>query len=529
LIQLQAVEHGAWKERARSMQEQTLDQPARRGTIYDSGGLVLAVDVKAKSIAIDGRNATEPEELIDILRDELRRPIREIRELVLRPSYFTWIARRVDLDVAERIAARAEDAGAFGLIFVDTWKRYYPQGTLASNLLGFVGVDGEGLEGLELFYDDRLRGTPGAERVVEGRDGRPYDVETLQPAIPGRDVHLTIDARVQAVCERAVDRGVARHDAVAGFCLVLDPHTGALLAMAQCPRYDPNAFGAADPEARRNLAVTTQFEPGSTFKAFTALAALNAGVASPGERFNGDDGLLVSGHTMHNAGNESHGSVTFTEIIERSINTGMIRIAQRAGSEALHDTFAALGFGRPTGVDLPGELTGILRPAEDWVPLDLAAASIGQSVAVTGIQLACAISAIAGDGTVPVPHLTAAGRSPDDDLNEVASSATLITLRGMLQRVVESGTGTWAQIAGYDIAGKTGTAQKALPGRGYVAGKYTSLFAGFLPASNPELVCLVVLDEVHSGPQAGGYTAGQIFREAMTHAVTLLEIPPATR
>jgi cell division protein FtsI/penicillin-binding protein 2 len=525
-VQLQAVEHGAWSERARGIQEQTIKQPPRRGSIYDRNGLLLAVDVKAQSIAVDGRNATQQESLIRILRDELGRPEHELRSLVLRPSYFTCIARGVDLDVATRIAAKAEDAGAFGLIFVDTWKRHYPQGTLAANLLGFVGVDGEGLEGLELYYDGRLRGTPGAERIVEGCDGRPYAVETVVPSIPGNDLHLALDARVQAVCERAIDAGVTRHDAIAGFCVVIDPVSGAILAMAQSPRYDPNAFASATAESRRNLAVTTVFEPGSTFKAFTALAALNTGAVTDRDRFNGDDGLNVSGHIMHNAAHESHGMVSFDDIIEKSINTGMIQVAQRVGSEALHDTFTALGFGSRTGIDLPGEVSGILRPAEDWVPLDLAAASIGQSVAVTGIQLACALAAITGNGTVPVPYI--AGGGPRGlEATPVASQTTLTALRGTLRRVVESGTGTWAQIENYDVGGKTGTAQKAIPGRGYVAGKYTSLFAGFLPVSDPELACLVVLDEVRSGPEAGGYTAGQIFRDAMAHCVTLLEIPPS--
>ena len=508
------------------MQEQTLEQPPRRGTIYDRNGLVLAVDVKAASIAVDGHNVRGAAALIRVLHEELRLAEAKLEQLVLRPSYFTWIARGVDLDIAQRIAERAEAAGAGGLIFVDTWRRYYPQGTLAANLLGFVGVDGDGLEGLELFYDEHLRGTPGTMRVVEGRDGRPYAVEVVEPSCPGLDLYLTLDARVQLFCERAIDDGVERHRAVSGFCVVMDPRSGGILAIAQSPRYDPNLFSSSDPDVRRNLAVTTLFEPGSTFKAFSALAALTADVVSAADRFNGNDGVHVSGHVMHNAGNESFGSVSFAEIIEKSINTGMIQVAQRVGSETLYHTLAGLGFGRATGIDLPGELNGILRPATEWVPLDLAAASIGQSVAVTGIQLACAMSALAADGSVPVPHLDTS--VPANKSVRLASPATLTTLRGLLRRVVESGTGTWAEIPGYEVAGKTGTAQKALPGRGYVPGRYTSLFAGFLPASAPRLTCVVVLDEVRSGSPAGGYTSGQIFREAMTHAVSLLRIPPTT-
>ncbi|UCF10286.1 MAG: penicillin-binding protein 2 [Candidatus Bipolaricaulota bacterium] len=527
LAQLQVIQGGQWRERARGIQEQTIELPPQRGAILDRNGLLLAVDVRAASIAIDGMHVRKPEELVRILHEELGLPVAELRERVLRESYFTWIARSIDLDVRDRIVARADAAGAYGLVVLDTWKRHYPQGTLAANLIGFVGIDGDGLEGLELLYDDHLRGSPGRIRVVRGRDGRTYSAELVSAPTPGLDLRLSLDARVQAICEREIDPGVSRFAAVAGFHVVLDPRTGELLAVAQSPRYDPNHFATSTAEERKNLAVTSVFEAGSTFKAFTALTALEVGAVSLGDRFNGDDGITVSGHVMHNASNVSFGTVSFAEVIEQSINTAMIRVAFDVGSEALHEGLSALGFGRLTGVDLPGEVAGILRPAASWVPLDLAAACIGQSVAVTGLQLACAFAGIAADGVVPVPRIAAASSPPAVALPPAASVEAAETVRGLLRRVVVSGTGQLAEVPGFDVAGKTGTAQKAIPGRGYVAGKYTSVFAGFLPADAPALVGVVVLDEVGTDYPSGGWTSAQIFRDTMSQVVTVLGLAPA--
>ena len=316
--------------------------------------------------------------------------------------------------------------------------------------------------------------------------------------------------------------------------LVMDPDTGAILAMAQSQRYDPNRFSDSTPEDRRNLAVTHLFEPGSSFKAFSAAAALEAGTVDLEKRYNGNDAIVVGGHTIHNADFESFGQVTLVEIIESSINTGMVQVALDLGADQLHATLTDLGFGSETGIELPGEECGILRAPDQWVPLDLAATSIGQSVAVTGIQLVAAMAAIANGGRlVPCSIVVTndgieAIRERDREPHIALSTSTCTTMRSLLFRVVESGTGQWAQIPGYQVAGKTGTAQKAIAGQGYVEGFYTSLFAGFVPAFDPQLVSLVVFDEVQTFPVGGGYTAGQVFRAAMSRIVQLERIPPAT-
>ncbi len=512
LFQLQIVQHGSWAAEASAIQERTIELPPRRGTIFDRDGELLAFDIEAMAVAVDGMHATEPEALAAILSDELGLPLSETRRLVRRESYFTWVDRRVDLDTAQQIQRRAREAGAYGLVLIETWKRCYPEGALASNLLGFVGTDSQGLEGLELAFDEQLRGEPRVLHVLQGADGRTYDVEVIEPGRSGDDLQLTLDAEIQFLCEEEVSAGVSRHRAEGGMIVVLDAASGAVVAMAQDKTYDLNRFSSSSAEQRRNLAVTHQFEPGSSFKVFTGLAALDAGVVSVSDRFNGNDGIAVSGHVMHNADHISYGMVTFGEIIEDSINTGMIRVAQTLGEERLHRMLEALGFGRPTGIELPGEVNGILRDVERWSGLALASTSIGQSVAVTGVQLARAIAAVANGGTLVAPHLVA--KASTSLTPEIASSAACTAMRELMVRVVESGTGILAAIEGYRIGGKTGTAQKAVPGRGYVAGKYTSLFAGLLSGDDPRYVVLVVLDEVKAGSVGGGSTAAPIFREA---------------
>lgn len=526
--QLQILQHQYWLERAQASQERTIELPPQRGAILDRNGAVLAVDVKAMAIAVDGINITDPDSAVSILADELSLSRSELTSKVARESYFTWIDRRVDFDTAQRIRDRAREAGVYGLIFLDTWKRWYPQGQLASNLIGFVGTDGTGLEGIEIAYDESLQGTPNVVRVLEGNDGRTYDVETIEPGRRGDDLTLTIDAGLQFICEEEIRRGVSRFRALGGMIVLLDPHTGHVLAMAQDKGYDLNEFWNSTAEARRNLAVTHWFEPGSIFKVFTGLAALEHDVVSVLDTFDGNDGINVSGHVMHNADNESFGVVTFGEIIEHSVNTGMIRVAHLLGEERFHAFLASLEFGQVTQVGLPGEESGILRPVEDWSGLALAATSIGQSVAVTGIQLTRALAVVASDGILRVPSIVLERDSEELAAEgvRVCSSSTAQTMLALMRTVVESGTGTWAAVDGFALAGKSGTAQKAVPGQGYVEGRYTSLFAGVITANSPDYVMLVMLDEIQSGAVSGGYTSGQIFQLAVARLIAHERVTP---
>jgi cell division protein FtsI/penicillin-binding protein 2 len=343
-------------------------------------------------------------------------------------------------------------------------------------------------------------------------------------------VYLTIDSTLQFICEEEIDSGVGRYLANTGFLVLLNPNTGEVLAMAQDRRYDLNEFWESTAQQRNNLATGFMFEPGSTFKAFAGLAALDLGIVSPSDTFNGNDGISVSGHIIHNSDNESFGTVTFAKTIQYSINVAMIRVAQMLGKEKLYDMLSGLGFGVVTGIELPGEVNGILRDAKEWSDLDLASASIGQSVGVTGIQLAQAMAAIANGGLVLAPRIV---RQVGDDysplptvLRRIASLQSCATMRDLMRSVVEKGTATWADVPGFEVAGKTGTAQKAVAGRGYVEGKYTSLFAGFFPAKAPQYLALIVLDEVKTTPEWGGYTAGAIFHDVASRLVLAEHITP---
>ena len=530
LVQLQIVQHDHWLTVASAIQEQTVELLPRRGTIYDRNGAPLAFDVKATAIAIDSFNMTNPDAICEILSEELARPIDEIDKLVYRPRYFTWIDRSVDLEAAKAIERRVAEANANGLILIDTWKRCYPQGDLASNIIGFVGMDGHGLEGIELAYDDELAGTSAQVHVVKGADGRTYHTETLQEGEPGDDVYLTIDSNLQFICEEEIDSGVSRFRANTGFVILLDPNTGDVLAMAQDRRYNLNKFWASTAAQRNNLATGFMFEPGSTFKAFAGLAALDCGAVVPSDTFNGNDGINIAGHVIHNSDNESFGTVTFAKTIQYSINVAMIRVAQLLGEDRLYNFLVDLGFGKTTGIELPGEVNGILRNVSKWSKLALASTAIGQSVGVTGIQLVRAMAAVANGGEVLVPHIVkqVGGETMDIPtvLRSVAATTSCDTMRSLMRAVVKDGTAPWADVPGFEVAGKTGTAQKAVPGQGYVDGKYTSLFSGFFPVDAPKYLGLVVLDEVKTTPVWGGYTAGAIFHDAASRLVLAEHMAP---
>lgn len=537
-IRIQLVEHPRWAEAAERIQTRELVQAYPRGRIYDRNGLLLAFDVQAVSIALDNWNMTKPELLEGLLMEHLGLAREEVRRRVYRPKYFTWLARKVDPETAERLRKAAEAQGIRGLLFLPEWKRVYPQGALASNVIGFAGLDNRGLEGLELAFDEVLRGQEERREVVRGADGTLLELRVLEEGRPGADLHLSLDARLQLLAERVIQKGVARYRAKGGFAVVLDPQTGEILALAQDKTYDLNAFTRSTPEERKNVAVVQPFEPGSTFKPFAMLAALDYGVISPTERIRGDDPVVLAGHAFHNAEHRDYGLVTPAEVIQKSINTGMIRIAQRLGEERLYAFLRRLRVGEKTGVELPGEVPGSLRPVERWSALEIGAIPIGQGVAVTGVQLAAQYAALANGGQLLVPHVVRAVEVPGGELRthapeargRVASSPSLRRLVEMLRRVVqeEGGTGVYANVEGFDVAGKSGTGQKALPGRGYVKGKYTSLFAGFFPASDPRYVVLVVLDEVGTRSYYGGLTAAPLFREIVEGIIAVERLRPVS-
>lgn len=540
LFDVQVIEHPLWLARAEALQREIV-QSERRGRIYDRHGLLLATDVPAVSIALDSLHMTKPEELKRILQQQLGLLPQALDALIYRHSYFTWIARQLDWQKAQALKQAVDKAGAAGLIFVDGWKRVYPQGSLASNVIGFTGIDEQGLEGIERSFDELLRGEQQRAQITSGARGIQVERRVLQRGNPGFDLTLTLDARIQLMAEQAIQRGVSQYRAQAGMALVIDPKTGEVLAMAQDKTYDLNDYERSSALERKNLAVTAPFEPGSAFKPFVALAALEAGAVRLDEEFDGNDPIIIAHHAFHNSEQRNWGLVTLSDIITQSVNTGMIQVAQRLGAERLATFLGLLGFGRATGVGLPGEVPGTLRPVEAWKSMDVGAVAIGQSVSVTGLQLASRFAALANSGLLRAPRLVEAIReSPLRSTSgrtvplltkpepvQIASPANVRALTTMMERVVQEGTGIRAKIAGFAIAAKSGTGQKAEPGKGYLRGKYTALFAGFFPADDPQYLILVVLDEPQGKYYYGGDTAAPVFKEMAEGIIALTHLQPS--
>jgi cell division protein FtsI/penicillin-binding protein 2 len=524
LAQLQLVEADQWRALATRFQEGTVTIPSPRGRIYDRNGVLLAEDVRAISVAVDNYHMTRPELLEQLLTSHLQIPREVVREKLYRPSYFTWIARAIPPDKAESLEQAARSAGARGLILIEDRKRQYPHGDLASNVLGFAGIDGKGLEGIELLFDEELQGRNSVWSFVRMANGTQIERRQIQAGQPGRDLTLTIDSRIQHIAEQAITKGVRRYKAKAGLALVLDPWTGEVLAMAQDTRYDLNDFQRSRPEQRQNLSVIWAFEPGSSFKIFTMLAALEHNVIALDERISGSATHRIASHTFRNADGKEYGLVTPKDVIKNSINTAMIRIAQRLGEERLYQALKRYGFGQKTGIELPGEVSGYLPPVQSWSALEIGAIAIGQSVSVTAIQLASRVAAIATGGRL-IPPTIVKGRTPRQE-TKIASETSCRSLTEMMIETVRSGTGVLAQIDGYTIAAKTGTAQKAVPGQGYVKGKYVASFEGFFPAEAPRYVILIVLDEPGGREYYGSETAAPIFKEIAQQLIALDRIPP---
>jgi cell division protein FtsI/penicillin-binding protein 2 len=524
LAQLQLVEADQWRALATRFQEGTVTIPSPRGRIYDRNGVLLAEDVRAISIAVDNYHMTRPELLEQLLTSHLQIPREVVREKLYRPSYFTWIARAIPPDKAESLEQAARSAGARGLILIEDRKRQYPHGDLASNVLGFAGIDGKGLEGIELLFDEELQGRNSVWSFVRMANGTQIERRQIQAGQPGRDLTLTIDSRIQHIAEQAITKGVRRYKAKAGLALVLDPWTGEVLAMAQDKRYDLNDFQRSRPEQRQNLSVIWAFEPGSSFKIFTMLAALEHNVIALDERISGSATHRIASHTFRNADGKEYGLVTPKDVIKNSINTAMIRIAQRLGEERLYQALKRYGFGQKTGIELPGEVSGYLPPVQAWSALEIGAIAIGQSVSVTAIQLASRVAAIATGGRL-IPPTIVKERTPHQE-TKIASETSCRSLTEMMIETVRSGTGVLAQIDGYTIAAKTGTAQKAVPGQGYVKGKYVASFEGFFPAEAPRYVILIVLDEPGGREYYGSETAAPIFKEIAQQLIALDRIPP---
>ncbi|HUF78815.1 MAG TPA: penicillin-binding protein 2 [Thermoanaerobaculia bacterium] len=526
---LQVRDHELYRAKASSQQLRVVELDPPRGTIYDARGRELAVSVPVDSLYALPAEIEDPAAVAAVLAPILKAAASDLEARLRADRDWIWLMRKLDPPTAEAVGALELP----GIGFVEESKRYYPMRELAAPLLGYVGTDDSGLRGLEYHYDDVVAGE-GARRSVlrDNRGNRRLAVPGLAFAepTPGKDLYLTLDAGIQSVVEQELFRAVEAHRARGGWAVILEPATGAVLAMASYPSHDANR-ALEHPELERIRPVADFYEPGSTFKMITAAAALEADLVDPAEVF--DCGLgSVTLHGVRIGDHKPFGLLSFREVIARSSNVGAIKVGLRVGAASLHETIRRFGFGQRTGIDLPGESPGGVQELASWRALTPAYVSFGQGIAVTPIQLAAAVAAVADGGRLHRPFVVRAVAGDEVERREPVEVGRPITeptareLERMLEAVFEpGGTAYSARIAGYPMAGKTGTAQKVVDG-GYSNTLYIANFIGFAPARRPVIAGLVAVDEPRAGITSGGAVAAPVFAAVARRVLPYLGVAP---
>lgn len=534
LVYLQTVRHDEMRKEARA-QQLHLDPNSNgsmRGRLLDREGRELALSIETDScfaVPYEIENIAETSNrlatAVGIDATELARRINEADKA---KAKFIWLARRLD----EAHAKEIQDLNLKGIHMRKEPKRFYPNGSLAAHVLGFVGIDEVGLSGMEQFHNERIRGESGKVFVEKDAHGLSYE-SIEEPSRAGQTVVLTIDQMIQYRTEQALVAAVDRTHARSGTVIVLEPRTGEILALANAPTFDPNDAGEATKQSRVNGALEIVYEPGSTFKIVAFSAAIEEGLVKPGDHIDCQMGsITVAGRLVHD--HHSFGSLSIADALAKSSNVAAIRLGLRVGDDRMYDYMKRFGFGSRTGIELPGETAGILRPVSRWSPSSMGSLAIGQEIGVTPLQMVTAFGALANDGVRIAPHLVREIRGSDGSIvysatprqSQVVSAATAKALRGMLEGVTLHGTAKQAQLEGYTAAGKTGTAQKIDPKtRTYSTTKHVASFVGFAPVENPAVVIIVVLDEP-AGSYHGGDIAAPVFREIAEQILPGLNIAP---
>jgi cell division protein FtsI (penicillin-binding protein 3) len=504
----------------------------KRGAFLDRAGEPLALSMESQSVYARPHRIQEAARVSQNLAEILNLLPAEVRQKISSDKPFVWIKRQVSAPEAEKIQALNLDG--IGMFYEPN--RHYPQGHLAGQLIGFVGRDSEGLEGLELKYNDYVRGATGssvAERDALGRRVLVQGVEGLQIP-PGSDIHLTLDTSIQHMAEKELEAAILKYRAKAGVAIVVEPRTGEVLAMANYPSFDPNHYAKQTAEQRRNRVVTDSFEPGSTFKTILAAAALEEEIVGKDDLFYCEMGKYpFAGKMIHDT--HPHGWLSFAKILQVSSNIGFTKVAEKVKRERFFRYIEKFGFGKVTGIDVPGEVAGIVRRTEQWAAVDLATHAFGQGISTTPLQLVMAYAAIANGGFLMRPYVTRRVVGPNGEtlmenqphvIRRVVSEKTSRLLAGMLGDVTnDGGTGKMAKIDGFEVAGKTGTAQKADPVHGGYSKKRVGSFVGFVPANDPRLVALVLIDEPEVNSY-GGVVAAPAFRNIAQGALRRLAVAP---
>lgn len=518
--------------RTRAEEQWTKDTPVEpvRGTIFDRNMNPLAISAKVNSVMASPPDIKDVESIAEALSEILNinkeSLINTINDAKAKKKGAIYIKRKITDEEAQKI----RQLNLKGIYFTEESKRFYPERNLASHILGFTGIDSQGLDGVELIYDKFLKGIPG--RIIKETDALsrelPFGDERYIPPKEGLNLVLTIDKVIQYIAERELEKAIAENKAKRGTIIVMDPKTGEILALANKPDYDPNDYRNYPQEARRNFAVSDTYEPGSTFKIVTASAGLEEGVVRPNDRFYDPGYIIVSGVKIRCWRAGGHGSQSFIQVVQNSCNPGFIEVGMRLGKERFLKYIKAFGFGETTGIDLPGEAKGILDPNKIG-PVELATISFGQGISTTPIQLLTAVSAVANDGRLMEPHVAKALLDKDNNrvmefkprvVRQVISKETAKEMQRILESVVTNGTGGRAKIEGIKVAGKTGTAEK------YADGKYIASFVGFAPADDAKLAAIVIIDEPSTGIYYGGQIAAPVFQKVISDSLKYLGVKP---
>jgi cell division protein FtsI (penicillin-binding protein 3) len=522
---LQVVRAPALERLAAQQHHETVTTPAARGTIFDRMGVQLAIGEQATTVYADPRQIRNAQRVAVEAGKALNiDPNKIYPQLLDKKQGFVYVQRKAEPDRAAALQRR----GLAGLGFYSEERRFYPQHTVAAQVLGYAGVDNKGLAGLELGLDRELAGRPGKETIVRDPFGRTINVVSSTPERAGRDVFLTLDHTLQAKVEAILQHTVTQWHALDGTAIVLDPQTGGILAMAVAPGFDSNGFPQVPQATQRNRAVTDTYEPGSTFKVVTYAGALSDGIVNPNTRFTLPPTVKVADRVIDEAEPRPTETMTVSEMLARSSNVGTVMLAQLLGSRRLSGWISRFGFGRPTGIDYPGESSGIVLPLDHWSGSTIGNVPIGQGIAVTPIQMAALYGAVANRGVWVEPHLVdhiRGLRAKRPARHRVLSKPIARELISMLQGVVSGGTGEEAAVPGYLVAGKTGTAAKPDSHGGYSDTRYVASFVGIVPASAPRLVILVSINEPQ-GQIFGGVVAAPAFREIARFALQYLDVPP---
>ncbi len=531
LVYLQIFSYGDLEQRAQRQQQRSIEVAARRGVIYDRNGRELAMSVAVDSIFAVPSEVPDHATTARLLARILKADPADLMARMKSSRAFCWIARKVDPEVSERI----RDLNLKGIYFQKESRRSYPKNELAAQVLGYVGMDDEGLGGLERAYDGRLRGKEGKMLISMDARRRWFGRVERQPE-PGENLVLTLDEKIQYITERELDVAMKQTRAVAGTIIVADPHTGEVLALANRPSFNPNQLHST--EALKNRAVSDIYEPGSTFKIVTIPAALEEKLTRPDEVVDCQMGSITIANTRIRD-HKPFGDLTVAQVLSNSSDVGAIKIGLRLGDDRLYQYIRAFGFGAQTGIELPGETRGISRPASRWSKSSIGAISMGQEIGVSPMQLVGMVSTIANDGLYTPPRIVAGTSEPvvsggpgldrivfrPAQQRQVVSQLTALEMKRMLEGVVLFGTGRKALLEGYTSAGKTGTAQKADPSTGrYSRTNYVASFGGFAPVANPAITVVVILDSPQ-GLHEGGQVAAPVFARIAQQTLAYMNVP----